>query len=310
MRVFFAARAGLWDAWAPALRAACPEMTLLRDADGVDPARIDAIIYAPGYPENGAPMDFAPFTQARIVQSLWAGVERIVGNPTLTQPLCRMVDPGLAQGMVEYCTGWALRAHLGMDGYAQDGVWRNDRVPPLAAERRVTVLGLGELGAAVARQLAALGFAVTGWSASGRPVEGLTVLGGPETLEPALRAAEILITLLPDTEGTRDLLDARRLGWLPQGAWIINPGRGTLIVEDDLRDALDRDPQARAVLDVFRTEPLPPDHPFWSHQQITVTPHIAAETRPSTAALVVADNLRRAMQGAPLRYRVDRARGY
>ena len=150
MRAFFAARAALWDAWAPALRAACPELDLAREGD---PASFDAVIHAPGFPEDGSAMDFAPFTRARLVQSLWAGVERIAPNPTLTQPLCRMVDPGLAQGMVEYCAGWTLRAHLGMDRFPQDGVWRNDRPPPLAGQRRVSVLGMGALGGAVADAL-------------------------------------------------------------------------------------------------------------------------------------------------------------
>ncbi|PZO62358.1 MAG: glyoxylate/hydroxypyruvate reductase A, partial [Pelagerythrobacter marensis] len=112
MRAFFAARSAMWSDWAPALTAACPELDLAREGD---PAGFDAVIYAPGYPEDGTAMDFRPFTRARLVQSLWAGVERIAPNPTLTQPLCRMVDPGLAQGMVEYCAGWVLRAHLGMD---------------------------------------------------------------------------------------------------------------------------------------------------------------------------------------------------
>lgn len=306
MRAFFAARSGLWDEWSTALASACPELELARDGD---PASFDAVIYAPGYPEDGSAMDFTPFVNARVVQSLWAGVERIVGNETLTQPLCRMVDPGLAQGMVEYCTGWVLRAHLGMDRFQQDGQWRNGQVPPLAPERSVVVLGMGELGAAVARALSALGFKVTGWSASGRAVDGFDVLNGSQ-LDEALSRAEILITLLPDTPETRDLLDAERLAQLPQGAWIINPGRGTLIVESDLLAALDAGQVGHAVLDVFRIEPLPQDHPFWAHSQVTVTPHIAADTRPSTAATVVAENLRRASEGRPLLFLVDRSRGY
>ncbi|PZO64978.1 MAG: glyoxylate/hydroxypyruvate reductase A [Paracoccus denitrificans] len=305
MKVFFAAKPALWDSWAPALTAAMPELDLRRDGD---PAIFDGVIYAPGYPEDGSPMDFTPFVNARIVQSLWAGVERIVGNATLTQPLCRMVDPGLERGMVEYCTGWAMRAHLGMDAYVQDGAWRNDRVPPLAHERRVTVLGMGALGTAVAQQLAGLGFDVTGWSASGKPVAGVTTLGGKD-LPRALQSANILITLLPDTPQTRDLMDAARLASLPKGAWIINAGRGTLIDEDALIKALDNG-LGHAVLDVFKTEPLPRTHPFWSHPRITVTPHIAAETRPITAARVAVDNLRRAMAGQPLLHQVDRARGY
>lgn len=306
MRAFFAARAALWDEWAEALKAACPELELSRDGD---PASFDAVIYAPGYPEDGSAMDFAPFTNARVVQNLWAGVERIVGNESLTQPLCRMVDPGLSQGMVEYCVGWVMRAHLGMDSYAQDGVWRNGCTPPLASERSVVILGMGELGAAVAEALTALGFEVTGWSASGRPVQGIEVLGGAD-LPQALGRAEILVTLLPDTPDTRDLLNADSLAQMPKGAWIINPGRGTLIVESDLLAALDSGQIGHAVLDVFRTEPLPAEHPFWAHPGVTVTPHIAADTRASTGAQVVAENLRRAMDGRPLLYLVDRQRGY
>ncbi|ABL72103.1 2-hydroxyacid dehydrogenase [Paracoccus denitrificans] len=306
MKVLFAAPARLWDAWSPALRNACSEMELCREGD---PAGFDALIYAPGYPEDGTVLDFTPFTRARLVQSLWAGVERIVTNPTLTQPLCRMVDPGLAQGMVDYCAGWAMRAHLGMDRYAQDGIWRNHLTPPLARERGVTVLGMGELGRAVASALTGLGFRVTGWSQSGRPVPGIEALAGA-ALPEALRRAEVLICLLPDTPETRNLLDADRLALLPQGATVINAGRGTLIDERALLAALDQGRPGHAVLDVFRSEPLPPDHPFWAHPGVTVTPHVAAETRPVSAAPVVAENLRRAMRDEPLLHLVDRTRGY
>ena len=306
MKVLFATPARLWDAWAPALTAACPEMELMREGD---PAGFDALIYAPGYPEDGSELDFTPFTRARVVQSLWAGVEKIVTNPTLTQPLCRMVDPGLARGMTEYCTGWAMRAHLGMDAYAQDGIWQHEIVPPLAADRRVTILGMGELGRATAEALAGLGFDVAGWSQSGRPVAGIPVLSGA-ALGDALTRAEILICLLPDTARTRNLLNDETLALLPRGATIINAGRGTLIDETALIAALDRGRPGHAVLDVFRHEPLPADHPFWAHPGITVTPHIAAQTRPETAAPVAAGNLRRAMRGEPLLYLVDRSRGY
>lgn len=302
MKVLFAAPDAMWDDWSAALTAACPEMRLDREGD---PAGFDAIIYAPG----GEIEDLSPYGNARLVQSLWAGVERIVANPTLTQPLARMVDPGLARGMAEFCTGWVMRAHLGMDRYAQDGTWRNGQIPPLAPERRVTILGMGELGRATAAMLAPMGLALTGCSASGRPVQGVDMLSGDE-LDTALARAEILVTLLPDTAGTRNLLTAGRLARLPAGAWLINPGRGTLIDDDALLAALDSGHLGHAVLDVFRTEPLPPRHPFWSHPGVTVTPHIAAETRPETAAPVVAENLRRAMSGRPILNLVDRVRGY
>ena len=300
MRVLFAADG--FARWEGPLKAACPEARFVLEAA---PDSVDAIIYAPG----GPGVDFAAYPSARLVQSLWAGVERIAPDPSLTQPLARMVDPGLAQGMVEYCTGWALRLHLGMDHYAQDGIWRGDIVPPVAPRRRVTVLGMGALGGAVALALQGLGFAVCGWSASGRGPQGVETFAGAD-LAQALARADILITLLPDTAATRDLLDAARLALLPEGAAIINPGRGTLIAEDALLAALDAGALSRAVLDVFRTEPLPAAHPFWAHPAVTVTPHIAAATRPETAAPVVAENLRRVMRGEAPLYLVDRAKGY
>lgn len=300
MKVLFAADG--WDKWAPAIRAACPKAELLQSAA---PDSIDAIIYAP----NGPGCDFAAYPSARLVQSLWAGVERIAPDPSLTQPLARMVDPGLEQGMIGYCAGWVLRIHLGMDRYAQDGVWRNDVVSPLAGQRRVTVLGAGALGQAVAVALKGLGFDVVAWSASGRGAPGVPALAGPD-LPQALARAEILLLLLPDTAETRDLLNAETLARLPMGATIINPGRGTLIDEPALLAALDAGHIAQAVLDVFRTEPLPPDHPFWRHPRVVVTPHIASETRVETAAQVVAENLRRVMRGQPPLHLVDRQKGY
>ena len=135
------------------------------------------------------------------------------------------------------------------------------------------------------------------------------MLPGP-ALPQALARAEILICLLPDTAATQNLLNEETLALLPRGATLINAGRGTLIDDAALLAALDKGRPAHAVLDVFRHEPLPPDHPFWSHPGVTVTPHIAAETRPTTAATVAAENLRRAMRGERLLYLVDRARGY
>lgn len=305
LTVLWAGSEAAWTEWrAPLKSATCGLAKVVREVP--DPAAVDVILYAP----NGALKDFTPFVNARLVQSLWAGVERIVGNPTLTQPLARMVDPGLTRGMVEWCLGWALRMHLGMDRYAQDGVWRNHVLPPLAPERKVTVLGAGALGGAAARAMVQVGFDTAVWSASGREIEGTRALGGEESLTEALRRAEILIALLPDTAGTRGLLDARRLALLPKGANILNPGRGTLIDETALLGLLNRGVLGHAVLDVFAAEPLPAAHPFWRHPRVTVTPHIAAETRAATAVTMVADNLRRLREGQPLLHLVDRARGY
>jgi glyoxylate/hydroxypyruvate reductase A len=311
IRVLFSAPRTDWDDYRDVLPAALAEAGVAANVEHVlepeRPEEVDYIVYAP----SSRLKDFTPFTRARLVQSLWAGVEAVVGNETLTQPLARMVDEGLTEGMVEYCAGHVLRHHLGMDRDIRrsDAVW-DPIVPPLARDRRVTVLGLGALGAAVGRTLSGLGFPVTGWSRRAKAIPGLTCLSGAEGLSTALYRADILVLLLPLTGETRDLMDAGRLALLPEGAVLINPGRGPLIVDDALLAALDMGRLAHATLDVFRTEPLPPDHPFWSHPKVTVTPHIASATRPASAARVVAENIRRGEAGEPFLHVVDRARGY
>jgi len=298
----------LWPEWRAPLTAALAEAGL--DAQLVpeaDPATVDYIVYAPSSPLQ----DFTPYARARAVLSLWAGVERIVGNQTLTMPLCRMVDPALTEGMVEWVVGHALRHHLGMDRHIVNPghVW-DPTCPPLARERPVTILGLGELGAACGQALAALNFPVTGWSRTPKEVPGLTCLSGPEGLDRALSTAAILVTLLPRTPGTENILDARTLALLPEGAVILNPGRGALIDDEALLAALDAGRVGHATLDVFRVEPLPGDHPYWTHPRVTVTPHIAADTRTASAARVVAENIRRGEAGEPFLHLVDRVRGY
>ncbi|MFN3955779.1 MAG: 2-hydroxyacid dehydrogenase [Pararhodobacter sp.] len=307
--ILFAAGARNWPEWrAPleaALSAAGVDARLVTEAA---PEVVDFMIYAPG---GDTPADFTPFTRCKAVLSLWAGVERIVGNATLTQPLCRMVDPGLTQGMVEYVVGHAMRFHLGLDAVlaAQGGAWKQV-IPPLASERPVAILGLGALGAACAQALAGLGFPVMGWSRRPKALPGIDCHHGATGLATVLERAQIVVTLLPATADTENLLDTPALARLPHGAAIINPGRGTLIEDAALLAALERGQVGHATLDVFRTEPLPADHPYWAHPCVTVTPHIAADTRPSSAARVIAENVRRALAGEPLLHLVDRTAGY
>jgi len=309
--VLFAADPALRDAYLPHLAKAFAEAGLdVHLACEADPAEVDYIVFSPG----GTIEDFSPFARTRAVLNLWAGVENIVGNPTLTQTLCRMVDPAMTESMVEWATGHVLRHHLGTDEYVlnQDGVWRHDetRMPKLARERPVTILGFGELGQACARALMSLNFPVTGWSRRQASLAGARCLAGPEGLDEALRGAEVVVLLLPKTPETENVLDSRRLALLARGAFVINPGRGALIDDAALLAALDSGQVAHATLDVFRQEPLPPDHPFWAHPKVTVTPHIAAFTRPATAARVIAENVRRGEAGEPLLHVVDRRAGY
>ena len=306
--VLFAASTARWSEYEePLTRALADAGVDARLGMEFDPADVDYIVYAP----NSAVQDFTPYTRLKAVLNLWAGVEDVVGNPTLHVPLARMVDEGLTRGMVEWVTGHTLRHHLGMDAHIHGlkGEWRID-VPPLAEDRPVTILGLGTLGTACATTLAGLGFRVTGWSRSRRSVDNVTCLSGPEGLAQALSSAEILILLLPDTPATENTLDADALAALPQGAVVLNPGRGTLIDDDALLAALDSGHVAHATLDTFRTEPLPKDHSYWSHPKVTVTPHIASETRPASASRVIAENIRRGEAGEPFLHLVDRSLGY
>jgi glyoxylate/hydroxypyruvate reductase A len=308
LNILFSARPALWndykDVLPEALQARGIDATIRTDM----PAdRTDYIVYAP----NPSLTDFTPFTRTKAVLSLWAGVETIVGNTTLTQPLCRMVDDGLALGMTEWVVGHVMRHHLGMDRHIHglNGVW-DQTTPPLARDRQVTVLGLGMLGSAAAKALVSLGFNVTGWSRSPKDIAGVTCLHGPQGLEKSLQGAEICVLLLPNTAATENTLNAATIAKMPRGAVILNPGRGMLIDDEALLDALDAGQIAHATLDAFRIEPLPKSHVFWHHSKVTVTPHIAAETRPKSASDVIADNILRAEAGQPLRHLVDRSIGY
>lgn len=308
VNVLFAAREEKWEDYETPLRHALAKAGLEADLrTEFPPAEVDYIIYAP----NSWLQDFTPYTRAKAVLNLWAGVENVVGNDSLRIPLARMVDEGLSQGMIEWVTGHVLRLHLGMDSHihGQDGQWR-PAAPPLAKNRPVTILGLGTLGTACGQALAALGFPVTGWSRSEKSVDGTACLCGPDGLQQALSGAAIVVLLLPHTPHTENVLNAETLAMLPKGAMVLNPGRGALVDDEALLHALDRGHIAQATLDTFRTEPLPPEHPYWAHPKVTVTPHIASATRCDTAAEVIAENIRRGEAGLPFLHLVDRSAGY
>lgn len=311
MRILFSAPKTDWDDYrdllAGALEKAGIKAEIVYALNPDDPASIDYIIYAP----SSEMKDFTPFTGAKAVLNLWAGVEGLVANTSLTQPLARMVDPGLTEGMVEWCTGHTLRHHLGTDRDVcrQDSTW-DVQIPKLARDRHVTVLGLGALGCAVGTALASLNFQVAGWSRMLKNVESVSCFAGQAGLETALKSAEILILLLPLTKATENILNEDRLALLPKGAVLINPGRGPLVDDDALVAALARGQVSHATLDVFREEPLPEGHGFWANEKITVTPHIASATRPSSAVNMIVENIQRGERGAPFLHLVDRTQGY
>ena len=281
---------------------------LYKLSEKLPPSEVDYIIYAPNSPIK----DFSVFTNLKAVLNLWAGVEDVVNNKTLKVPLTKMVDEGLTQGMREWVLGHVMRYHLGIDLhiFGQDGQWRDWSAPPLASQRKVTILGLGALGAECAYALAKVGFKVRGWSLTEKSICNVICHHGFKGLEKSLFGSEIVVLLLPSTKATENIINERTISYLSKNAVIINPGRGTLIDETALLKSLDDGKLAHATLDVFRQEPLPADHRFWQHPKITVTPHIASETRPKTASQVIATNIDRFEKGKPLLYQVNFEAGY
>jgi glyoxylate/hydroxypyruvate reductase A len=286
------------ETWWQALQAAAPACRWQREDAPFDAAAIDAAVVA-----NPAPGLLARLPKLRLIQSLWAGVDKLLADATLPAgvPLARMVDPVMSAAMAETALWAVLALHRRFFDYqAQQGAraWR--QLPQRRADEvAVCVLGAGAMGAAVATRLAGQGYRVSSWRAR----DGAS-------LAAALRDAAIVINLLPLTPATRGLLDARAFAAMLRGASLVNLARGAHVVDADLLAALDSGQLQHAVLDVFASEPLPAEHPFWRHPKVTVLPHVAALTDERSAAAVVAANLEALARGAAPAHLVDRSRGY
>jgi glyoxylate/hydroxypyruvate reductase len=295
--------------WRPLLAGLMPEHEFRCWPEVGNPAQIDyAMVW------NPEPGLLASLPNLKLIVGLGAGVDHILRDPSVPKdvPILRLVDPYMTDAMSEYVALSVLRLHRqDLDYLAQQRtrVWE-EREQKNAAERPVGILGFGTLGQDAGNKLKALGFDVAGWSRSKKNVPGFATFAGPDGFDALLRRSEILVCLLPLTAETRGILNAAGFARLPRGAAVVNAGRGGHLVEEDLIPALDSGQLSGAVLDVFRQEPLPPKHPFWCHPRIVVTPHIAAETHPPTAAPIIRDAIRRFEAGQPVPNLVDPARGY
>ena len=247
----------------------------------------------------------------KAVFSLGAGVEHIA-DPPPGVPVVRLVDPVLTRGMTEYVSARVLHYFREFPLYADSqrrGEWRK-RPFRQAAECRVGVMGQGVLGGDAAAALAAMGFSVAGWSRTQKRLDGIEGFHGESGLIPFLGRTDILVCLLPLTPETEDIVNARTLEALPRGAYLINAARGGHVDEEALLAALESGRLAGATLDVFKTEPLPADHPFWRASSLTITPHIASLTVPASAAAEITANIARIRDGREPLHAVDPARGY
>lgn len=295
-------------AWRDALARAMPGELVVTPDELDDPAAVEIAIVA-----NPPPGSLQGLPSLRWVQSLWAGVDRLLQDDALPPvPIVRLVDPALARSMAEGVVAAVLHLHRGLHVYLAQQRRREWRQHPVrsTAERRVAVIGLGEMGRASASLLAALGFDVGGWSRSGSGLEGVRTYAGPRGWPLALGGVDILVNVLPLTDDTRGILGRDAFALLAPGACLVNFGRGGHLVETDLLDALDSGRLSHAILDVFDHEPLPADHRFWTHPGVTVLPHVAAPTDMASAAAIVAATVAAYRRTGRVPVGVDRGRGY
>jgi glyoxylate/hydroxypyruvate reductase A len=296
------------DRWRRALQAQIPDLDFRSHPDVGDPAEIEAaLVWKP-------PRDLLrQFPNLKVILSLAAGVDALLLDDTLPKvPICRMVDPSLAFGMAEFVLATTLFLHRDLHRFADQQRHRrwNLILPEPPANRRVGILGLGEMGLAAGTMLSRHGFSVRGWSRSPKAIDGITCFSGPEGLYEMASDCDIIVCILPLTAETTGLLDSRLFDVMPRGTSLIHVGRGPQLDENHLLAALESGQVGYAVLDVFINEPLPDSHAFWTHPKIMVTPHAASYSTPESGAVSVAENIRRMQDGLPLLYVVDRERGY
>jgi glyoxylate/hydroxypyruvate reductase A len=280
--------------------------------DGREDYKPEEISYFSGFRPPPGFLKTLPNLKAMF--SLGAGVDGFLRDPDLPRlPLTRFVDPTLMHEMAQYVVMHVLIAHRGQHVFDQaqrQGQWRQHMLQRASRDTRIGILGLGDIGTAIATSLLPFDFQLSGWSRSRKRVDGVKSFAGDDELPQFLAQCDYCVCVLPLTDATQGILNAKTFAQLPAGARVINVARGGHLIEDDLIAALDSGHLAGAVLDVFQTEPLPPESPIWKHPRITVTPHIAGITDAKAAFAYVADCVRRCESGRPLEHVVDLAKGY
>ena len=295
--------------WCQMLRDLMPDWNVYPIDQVPDP---DAVTYSVLWrPATGA---MKPFRNLKAIVSLGAGIDHVLADEQLPihVPIIRTVGTDLTQRMKEYVALHVLRHHRELPAIQANQarqLWEQIVVPP-APQRRVGVMGLGNLGAAAADLLEQIGFEVRGWSRSPKDLPGIQCFSGSEGFGAFLEGTEILVCLLPLTESTRGILNVDTFNRLKRGASIVNAARGPHLVDSDLVDALNSGQISSATLDVFHVEPLPKTHPFWTNPKITVTPHVASLIDAPTGSKIVAKNIRTFQETGTVADLADAKRGY
>ncbi len=306
MKLLFCCAGTKPEPWIAGLRAALPAADVAVWEPGA-PAADYAVVWAP--PQ--AFLDEQPGLRA--VFNIGAGVDALLKlRLPPTARVVRLDDAGMSVQMAEYVCHAVIRHYREFDGYEADvrqGRW-SYRKPRSRADFAVGVMGLGVLGSRVAQALRVFEFPVNGWSRSPKALDGVRGFSGREGFNDFLAASRVLVNLLPLTPDTQDILNRGTLSRLQPGGYIVNVARGAHLVDEELLALLDEGHLAGATLDVFRTEPLPAGHPFWTHPGMTVTPHTSARTLRDESIAQIAGKIRALEQGEPIAGIVDPVRGY
>lgn len=309
MRILLYRSDGQTGAWAEDLARALPGVETLGWREG---ELLGACDYAVLWNPSAALL--AQLDKVKAVFLMGAGADALLkfGDALPEVPIVRLGDAGMAVQMAEYVAYATLRYFRRFDEYeeqARHGLWAP--LPPYAKEAfTVGVMGLGKLGLRVVETMRGFGFPVRGWSRTPKDLPGVDCFAGMDALDAFLSGTRVLVSLLPLTSETNNLLDRRRLSTLPQGAYVINVGRGAQLAEPDLLTLIRSGHIAGATLDVFRNEPLPAPHPFWQEPRITITPHISAVTIRGEAVRQIAQKLAAFEANEPVDDIVDRNLGY
>ena len=310
MAILLSTKAHTMQDWKAALLAVDPSLEIRLFPDAGNPAEIEGAVVWTAHDM----MELRRYPNLKLIVSMGAGVDHLLRPPGPPPgiPVARLKDVLLTSAMAEWVLLNVLRFHRQDPEYRalqQRKEW-HELSAPSTSERRIGILGIGELGSASARVLGSLGFPVMGWSRSAKALAGVQTFHGADGLMAMAAQTDILICLLPLTPETRGVLNARLLAALPRGAYVINGARGGHMVAQDMLTALDSGHIAGAALDVFEPEPLPPESPFWSHPKVFLTPHAASITIPSSVAPQVVENIHNMRAGRPLINLVDFSLGY
>jgi len=306
MNITFCCPGSTAEPWLLGLRAALPQAQVEIWHSGAVHADY-AVVWAP--PQQF----FDEQSQLRGIFAIGAGVDALLKLSLPAQArVVRLDDAGMSVQMAEYVCHTVIRHFREFDAYAAaiaQGQW-SFRKPRHRADFPVGVMGLGVLGARVAQALAQFEFPIMGWSRSAKTIAGVHCFAGAAQFKDFLAASKVLVNLLPLTPDTRGIMCLDTLSQLQRGGYVINVARGAHLVDDDLLVLIDSGQLAGATLDAFRTEPLPPEHPFWQHPKITMTPHIAARTMRDQSIAQIAGKIEAMERGEAIAGIVDPVRGY